>query len=133
MTLLADQSTVIAGAGKNLIFFDLRVMDPVGIYSHSSEIVSLHSSENELNRVRDLVVGDSEGTVTLFDIGKMNEKEIGPFRHGSAVTALFASSTSFFEKSIISGGNDNTLAFWSLFSSPPLAQEGPITLSPLFV
>ena len=128
MTLRKDQSTVIAGSGKNLFLFDLRVMDVVGSWSHGADIISLFSLENELESVSDLIVGDSEGTVTLFDIRKTGARETGPYKHGGPVTALSASNNNRYDKSIISGGVDNTIACWSLTEGQ---QEIPAALVPV--
>ncbi len=126
MALRSDQSTVITGGGKNIVWYDLRVMDPVKVVQHSSEVVCMHSFEDDLESVDELLIGDSSGRATLFDLRREGVRQVSPYIHAGPVTCVARSKSH-----IYTGGTDNTVVLWSEVDDVVRNETNPVASIPL--
>lgn len=111
----SDQTTVItSGIEKHIIFWDLRVMDPVGVFGlDSAPVVSLSVSEDSITESRSLAAGDSDGHVFLFDLRSMAAREKIAYRHNGAVKSVLLLKNFL----VSGGGSDNTISVCNLAAS----------------
>ena len=111
--LFNDQTSVLTSGGKRIVFWDLRVMDPIAILDFAQEVTSVCGLEDCVENVCEFVIGDADGFVRLYDARKRLLIETNPIRHAGPVTCISA-GTSKKERIVRSGGIDNTVLEWSL-------------------